>query len=188
MKNIKTVITILIGLTFIISCSIKGSFKGLYSYYNKTNSANPNLFFKPINTDSLCYYTNENLKSKIVIVKGTDLKKCLTKKGNVLLYIWSPKCKSKICFPLEIVENYCTSNNIDLYIVAEYYDLEEMQISRKIKRPIFGIDTKYYKTNLTKKYLSKFLLDMDVNIKTNNRYFYFKNGVFLKSYESIYDI
>ena len=77
---------------------------------------------------------------------------------------------------------------MDLYIVAEYYDLEQMELSHKITRPIFGIDTEYYRTSLTKKYITKFLEDMKLDSNTYNRYFYFKNGVFIKSYESIYEV
>ncbi len=188
MKITKFILSIIICLTFTTSCAIKGNFKGLYSYYKKTESANPNLFLKSIKIDSLCLYTYENLKSKIVIINGNDLKKCISQKELALVYFWNPNCKSKICYPLELVENYCSSRNIDLFIVAEYYDLDQMQVSHNIKRPIFGIDTKYYKTNLTKKYLSHFLKDIDINITTDDRYFYFKNGVFSKSYKSVYDL
>lgn len=170
------------------SCTIKGSLKGLYSYYDKTKSENPDLFLKPIQKDLVCQYTYESVKGKIVVINGLDLKKCLAKKGNSLIYIWGPKCTSKLCFPLEVVQNYCDEKNIDLYIVAEYYDSELMMVSHNIKRPIFGIDTKHYKTSLTRKYINLFLNDMDISTVNEERYLYIKDGIFLKSAESIYDL
>jgi hypothetical protein len=170
------------------SCSIKGDFKGLYSYYSKTKSKNPTLFYKPNKSDTICNITNASVKSRIVIINGLDLKKCIDVSSNSIIYFWSPKCKSKVCFPLDIVQSVCNSQNIDLYVVAEYYDLEQMEINHEITRPIFGIDTEYYKTNLTKKYITKFLEDIKLDSNTYNRYFYFKKGVFIESYESIYNI
>jgi hypothetical protein len=187
MKNIKFALVIISCVTIFTSCTIKGSLKGLYSYYKSTKAADPKLFIKA-KADSLCYYTNENPNSKIVIVNGKDLKRCINQKEKALIYVWGPKCTSKVCFPVEVVQSYCNSKNIDLFVVAEYYDLEQMQITHDIKRPIFGIDTEYYKTSLTDKYVSLFSKDIGIMDNTYNRYYYFKDGVFLNSYESIYDL
>ena len=89
------------------------------------------------------------------------------------------------------MQSTCDLKNIELYIVAEYYDSEKMKIKYNIKRPIIGIDTEYYKTSLTSKYVNRFLNDIDSNIKWNdfsNRCLYFENGKFIKSYESIYSV
>lgn len=180
---------LLLFLIFLFSsCSVNGGFEGLYSYYSKTKSKNPNLFFKPNNNDSICKIKNNELKYKIIIINGLDLKKCISNNKSSLIYLWSPKCKSKICYPLEIIQTFCNSKNIDLYIVAEYYNLEQMEVNYSISKPIFGIDVNYYKTSLTKKYTKKFLDDLKSDSNTLNRYFYFKNGSFIKSYDSMYDI
>ncbi len=170
------------------SCSINGGFEGLYSYYSKTESKNPNLFYKPDNNESICTIKKHELKPQIIIINGIDIKKCMSTNKNSLIYLWSPKCKSKICYPLEIIQSFCNSKNIDLYVVAEYYNLEQMEVNYTISRPIFGVDVNYYKTSLTKKYIKKFLNDLESDSTTINRYFYFKNGSFVKSYESVYDL
>lgn len=185
MKHAK-LISYAVFVIIISSCAIKGSLKGLYSYYDKTKSENPNLFLKDVNPNSLCYYSNENVNSKVFVTNGLKLKKCISQNSNTLIYIWSPQCKAPSCLPLDVVQNFCDTRNIDLFIVAQYYDSEQMTVSYTIKRPIFGIDTEYYKTNLTKKYLSLFLKDLNANA-TDERYLYFKNGVFLKSFNSLND-
>lgn len=187
MRNIKFIISTIVVLSIISSCTIKGSFRGLYSYYKTTNRESPDLLRKA-KPDSVCYYTNENGNSKVIIVTGLDIKKCISKSKEALVYIWRPNCSSQICLPLEIVQNYCNSKNIDLFIVAEYYDSKKMQIKWNIKRPIYGIDTKYYRTSLTKKYLERFLKDLEIKTISEDTYLYFKNGEFSKSGESIYDI
>jgi hypothetical protein len=70
--------------------------------------------------------------------------------------------------------------------VAEYYDTEKMEMKYDIVNPIFGIDVKYYKSSLTSKYLSKFIYDLiEKEDISNNRYFYFEEGNFINSYNSI---
>jgi hypothetical protein len=61
-----------------------------------------------------------------------------------------------------------------------------MELKYDINRPIFGIDIDYYKSSLTSKYLSKFIYDITGKIDGfENRFFYFENGVFLQSYNTI---
>ncbi|MFC6269598.1 hypothetical protein [Frigoriflavimonas asaccharolytica] len=165
-----------------ISCQINGNFKGLYSYYETTRKQNPNLFIK--NEGNICSLPN---CQNVYITNGKQLSNCLKNKEKSLIYIWGPKCTSKICIPLDIVQKICTKKNIKLYIVAEYYDSEMMDKKYNIEYPIFGIDTEYYKTNVTKKYLNSFLNDLSAEIQVENRYLYFEEGKFVKSYEDLND-
>lgn len=89
------------------------------------------------------------------------------------------------------MQSYCDLKKIDLFIIAEYYDIEQMKVSHNIKKPIFGIDTKYYKTNRTQKYLQKLYQELNINLQKNapeHRYLLFDNGKYIKSYESIYQV
>ena len=56
-----------------------------------------------------------------------------------------------------------------------------------LKHPIFGIDTEYYKTNLTTKYLQKFLQDViGESFETHNADFYqFEEDLFVKKYQNV---
>jgi len=175
----KIIFLFAIVLLSINSCSVNGTLQGLYSYYNKTKSINPKLLVKPDSSILICELENPKTP-KVFVISGDKLKKCISN-NNVLVYIWPPKCKSKVCYPLHILQKKCDEKNIDLFIVAEYYDNELMQQNYAIKRPVFGIDTKYYKTNLTSKYVAKFNLDLIGKKDITDRFIYFENGIYIKS-------
>ena len=75
-----------------------------------------------------------------------------------------------------------------MFIVAEYYDTEKMEVIYKIERPIYGIDTEYYRTNLTSKYLSKLRRELTNTSDMNGHFLYFYNGRFIKSFRDIEEI
>jgi hypothetical protein len=157
------------------SCSINGTMQGLYSYYSKTSEIFPLIIKKPFS--SICDIYQKDT-SFIYTINGIEIKSCIKKIKRTLLYLWKPKCTSDNCLSLGKVQEYCNENNIELFIVAEYYDYETMKILHLIKRPIFGIDCEYYKTNMTKKYLNSFMNDLlgeKINLNGNS-YFFFKNG------------
>lgn len=176
-----------ISVFLMLSCSINGSFQGLYSYHKKTKKSSPYLLVKTNSWDSICSLSKNDV-GKIYVINGADLRECLeNKKEDAILYIWGPKCKSPVCYPLNVLQQICDENKLELYIIAEYYDAELMQMDYIIERPIFGIDTEFYKTNLTSKYLSRFLGDLIPNkdIQELNRFYYFKKGKYINSFESI---
>ena len=164
------------------SCSINGNFQGLFSYYKKTVKDNPNLIDK--SPASICE-TRLAMAHNVIIANGIKLKQCVNRSANVLVYVWSPNCKSGYCYSLNAIQTKCDEKNIELYIVAEYYDGKKMQLDYHLRRSIIGIDTKYYKTNLTSKYLSKFINDLTSKSDIHNRFLYFTNGILSKSFDSI---
>lgn len=170
-------------LTLIIlsSCSINGNLQGLYSYYNRTTKESPNLIIDSDSAIKYCELKNDGI-AKIYPINGLQLNECLKRQDKSIVFVWSPNCKGKFCYSLNAVQETCDENNMELFIVAEYYDDAKMQIDYVIKRPIFGIDTKYYKTNLTSKYMSKFLLDVTAKETTNGRFLKFKGDKFQQSF------
>jgi hypothetical protein len=176
------------SILLLTSC-IHGSFKGLYSYYAKTIKEKPEIFINTNNLDSINGKFSK-LENYVFIISGNDLKKCLKENDKSFVYIWGAKCSSKVCYPLELINNHCKKNNVSLFIVAEYYDSESMSYNYKLDKNILAIDTKHYKTNLTSKYLSLFLKDIDNSLDYDTipeRYLYFEKDKYIKSYESIYD-
>lgn len=168
----KKTVLIIIAFVFVFnSCSIRGNFKGLYSYYYKTKKESPDLFIE--SSTNIC---NLKYSKNIYIINGKVLKNCLRNEDKSLVYIWGAKCSSKICIPLNSLQEYCDKNNIALYVVAEYYDSEQMKKEYNMNKPILGIDTEYYKTNLTKKYLDAFMNDIAGKNYSNKRYIYFEKG------------
>jgi hypothetical protein len=126
---------------------------------------------------------------KIYIVNGTQLKECLNKNEKSIVYVWDLKCKSDVCFPLEIIQAFCSKNNLSLFIVSEYYDAEIMSIKYNLERNILAVDTEHYKTNLVSSYVNRFMKDIDEGLerKIGHRYLYFEGDKFVRDYRSIYD-
>ncbi|HNY45193.1 MAG: hypothetical protein QM212_02740 [Bacteroidota bacterium] len=183
----------LIFISSLTSCSINGSFQGLFSYYKKTKKEGKINFLKfDTNNDYLNSYSDS---TTIVLSNGKEIKKYLKNFEKSIIYIWSPKCKSRFCYSLNLLQEICSQKGIELFVVAEYYDSKYMSKNYKISHLIIGIDTQYYKTNLTSKYLSKFIKDLidevdDTTFKEiyNAKFFSFRNGKFEKSFDSIEDI
>ena len=185
MKKIIQLLTISTILAFSTSCliQINGSFQGLVSYYDETKTAGK-VNFIPIK-QSHEYCSIENLDSTIYIMNGNDLQKCIQSYNKTLVYIWSPNCSGKACYALDLLQHHCDKNDLELFVVAEYYDTKKMSISYNIEHPIVGIDTEHYQTNFTSKYLPKFYEDLTNKaiLKKNDddtigRFFYFSNGQF----------
>ncbi len=190
--TLKHTSTLLLFLSIILcsSCglfSINGGFRGLNSYYGRTMDENPELLFRPDNSIDICSQkTNDT--PKVYMINAAQLASCFPKEGNALVYLWRPNCSGKMCYSLNLLQEKCDKENIELFIVAEYYDTEKMEINYKIERPIFGIDTEYYRTNLTSKYLSKFRFELTNKNDNNGPFLYFYNGRFIKSFKDIEEI
>lgn len=166
------------------SCSIQGTLQGLVSYYKKTKKENPQLLYHLKGGEDICNYTS-NAINKVVVTNGKTIRNCINNHSKSIIYFWSPKCKSRTCYPLEAVQAACTKAKIQLFIIAEYYDVQLMSKNYELEKPIVGIDTKYYKTNFTNKYVSKFFRDIGVNNSDIQRFSYFENGIFIRSYSLI---
>lgn len=165
------------------ACSINGTFQGLYSYYNITKSESSNLLIKLPKSISICKIKN-NESVKVYLVNGKELKECINNLENALVYIWSPKCTGRFCYSIELIQK----NDIDLFIVSEYYDSRAMQKFYKIDKPLFGIDTEFYKSNLTSIYLKKFIEDLTNQEIPKVNFYKFKSGNLIKSFNSIDDV
>ncbi|MCF8458826.1 MAG: hypothetical protein K9H62_23055 [Bacteroidales bacterium] len=186
MKNRSKVLLVFI-LVLISSCKIDGTFQGLYSYYNKTKNETPNLLIRLDDSVSICDIAYSD-SLKIVITNGIELKNCVKLYENSIVYFWSPRCKSKLCYSLELLQNICNEKSIELFIVAEYYDGQFMKKYYNIKKPIFGIDTKYYKSNKTSKYISLFIYDLASKRDISQNFIFLEKGIFVKSFSDIKEL
>ena len=163
--------------------AINGSFNGMYSYYKKTKNEKPNLFVN-YNDTTLKYNSKQNNDSTIVLITGIELNKLLKTVNNAVVYMWSPNCKSRFCPSLDILKRKCNEKQIELFVVAETFDINMLEQKHKTVKTLYGINTQYYKTNFTAWYRPKFIKDLqEAKEKENtfNRLFYFKNGQFIKS-------
>lgn len=174
------------------SCAIveiNGTFQGLFSYYKKTKDLNPNLFINYNDTILKSNFYSKN--NKIVVLTGKNLLSEIKSHKKVLVYNWDPKCRGKFCPDLSLLQRNCKTFGIELYVVAEYYDLGKMEKDYNLKYPILGIDNKHYKSNLTLRYLKLFYNDLTnrkYDKKNFDKLYYFENGYFIKKISSIDNI
>jgi len=180
----KKFILLLIIILFNFSCSINGTFHGLYSYYNKTTSEAPSLIVKPKVTELVCEI-KKSKTPKVFLIQGSSLKKCINNYESAIIYMWKPKCKGEYCYELGLLQDICTAKRIELFVVSQYFDTKSMLIKYNIDRPVFGVDTEHYKTNLTEKYLSRFIYDLTSKNYKGNNFLYFKKGSLIKSFDDI---
>jgi len=176
-----------VALVFVAGCTVRGSFQGLSSYYSKTKSKNPGLLLRPDDSISICKIRKSD-PARVYIINGNNLKDCVTKEDKAIIYIWAPKCKSRYCYSLNFVQQKCDLKNVELFIVAEYYDNELMQINYQTEHPVFGIDVEYYNMNTTSRYLSRLIYDLTSEENVKGRFIYLENGLFKKAFESIEEI
>jgi hypothetical protein len=185
--NLPTVVLSKCVLTIMMiaaGCSIKGSFQGLYSYYDKTKEKAPHLIRRLPN--SVCGLAQSE-EPVIYSVNGVELKKCLEHFEKSLVYIWRPKCSSDICVSPGDTQIFCTEGNIELFVVAEYYDFEMMSLNHSVNHPILGIDCDFYSTHLTNKYIPMFMADIledETNVK-GNYFFLFEYGCLIDKSQDI---
>jgi len=185
--NIKNVLITILILIITCSCSIQGSFQGLFSYYKKVNKESPTLIRK-VNKETLVCNVNYSDSCRVLLLNGKDLAQCIKKEKKTILYLWAANCHSPYCYGLDRVQAYCKEKKIKLYVIADYYDNDLMNEYYNLEYPIIGIDTKYYKTNFTSTYKKKFLADLSIIEKDYHRLLYLENGKFIKSFRVLDEI
>ena len=180
-------ILVIIFLQTFSSCRIDGTLQGLTSYYNKTIKKSNSLLVYISDSEQICN-THYSDSVRVIVLNDNVLKECIKNYEHTIVYIWSPKCKSKLCYPISLVQDSCYSKGLELFVIAEYYDFELMSYDFNLYRPIYGIDTKYYNTNLVSKYLKKFKKGLTSTDSVTQRILYFKKGVFVNSFNNIQDM
>lgn len=175
-------------IVILFSCiKIQGELKGLYSYYDKTDKMYPGLLIKPLAGVSLCAVPSTK-NSKVIIANGAQLKTCVENYKHAVVYVWSPLCSGAQCYAINVVQRQCNSKGLELFIVAEYYDGKSMEADYETDHPIFGIDTQFYRTSLTKRYLSKFFYDLTGEKNEHMRFIHFKNGKVVRAHLKLEDL
>lgn len=127
--------------TILLSCryvnvNVNGSYRGLYSYYYATKKEFPKLLVQTDTIKNICELVSED-RSKVYVVNGDQLMNCTKKYQFTLIYLWDINCKSGICYPLNFIQQQCDLNNIELFVVAQYYNGIPMGEDHFINRPIY---------------------------------------------------
>jgi hypothetical protein len=157
------------------------------SYYNESFSEAPSLFVHGV--AEICNLEKRS-DERVYITNGQALVRCISKEGQSLVYLWKPNCYSSKCVSPEIIQAYCDKYNVSLYVVAQYYDVKAMLKPIAVEKPIFGLDTKYYKSNIQEQYLKRFYRDItkEKRKKESGNFIYFQNGNFKESFKYLDEV
>ena len=133
---------------------------------------------------SLIGMKNDN---RIYAINAHQMKELLKTNEKAIIYQWSPHCSSENCTSLGLTQSYCDEKGIELYVVVDYYADAFSQIE-SIKNPLLSISERYYNTELTQELSELFykeLLGEKYDKKNYHRFYYFENGEFVRTYDSV---
>lgn len=162
------------------SCQISGLTSG-YSYLSKTEKERVINYTGKI--DSISNY------SYVYNITPEQIKEYLAAHKRVILYDYTPYCKSPNCVsPFYLVES-CKAKDIDVLIISNIYDELFWHINKSF--PLLMINTKECKTKWRWKYIDNFYLPL-IGCKTKEvnyaGYHYFQDGKYIRSFKSYKDI
>lgn len=162
------------------SCQIAGLTSG-YSHLSKVEKERVINYTGKI--DSISNY------SYVYNITVEQIKEYILAHKKVIVYNYTPFCKSPFCVPPFLLIDRCKSKDINVLIVSNIYDDLFMHMSKSY--PLFMINTKKYKTKWRWKYIESFYFPLighnqeEINYAN---YHYFQDGVYIKSFENFKDI
>lgn len=127
--------------------------------------------------------------SKIYAITPEQVKTYLSVHNKVIVYDYTPWCKSKYCVSPTLLANQCKANKVDLLVISNVYDDVFRAVNESF--PLLIIDTAALKTKWRGKYIEKFYFSLigkyqkDINYAG---YHYFQNGNYIKSFKDFKDI
>lgn len=116
--------------------------------------------------------TFKNLNNDLIYeISGPQLLNELNTNNKSMVYIFANGCSSENCLPLNQVEYYAEDYGYKLYLVMSGYSSLKATTSQTFDTPLFAINTEYYETNKSRKYLRAFRKDLgyDEFVRKNDR-------------------
>lgn len=173
---------------FLTSCVIVNT-PGFYSGYKKLSPEQKQTiaFVDGQENKPLC---SMDKPATLYAITAKQLQGCLNENLASVVYFWSPHCHAKSCISLGAAENYCLRHNYKLFIVAEYYDMEQLQLQTNVQ-PVFFINHIYYKTDYCNKYIRLFTNELLENQHVNKeqkqkRFLFFNGSKFTEARDSLF--
>lgn len=174
-------IAILFSLCLMSSCGVV-QIGGLTSGYNSlTNEQKQHVKH---------YASSANAETGVVYkVSAEQIKDCIKKEKNVLVYDFTPWCRGERCINPMQLGYYCKNKGLSLYVIANAYDnlLDyDLQAMR-----YFVIDEETCGTKRRDKYIRVFydeLTQVEERIRGHGSYLLFKEGVFQQAFDTIDDL
>jgi hypothetical protein len=180
----KTAILVVSGLA-LTSCIITNT-PGFHSGYEKLSAVEQErVQFVAIGQPVL--ETNHQL---IYAVTAKNLLGAMQRGDTTLVYIWSPRCYGRQCASLQSVQSICTKKGYHLYVVAEYYDMEQINLQPLTESPLLTINHLRYKTDFCGKYTRLFTNELRQGKQIPDsiryaRYYLFRGSIFVRAMNSL---
>lgn len=150
----KEQIFIVISLLLFTGCSVKG----LTSGYKKL-SATERSAIK--NADTISTAEIEN--GHIYKISGAALKRAIQQESNSLVYLWVPHCTGTHCYPLSRVVAFAKQHSQKLYIVADAYEMTDINVQLTDQYPIYIMNASAYHSNIRMRYRNAFVKELVAN-------------------------
>lgn len=181
----KKLILLFVLALVIQSCCIKivPPYRGSADFMMNLTSEQKNMVIWTSDSTSLTNLTNDG---RIYAVNPKQLKELLMTKEKAMVYKWLPACTSENCISLGLAESYCNEKGIELYVVLDSYEDAFTQIE-SIRNPMFSKNVGYfqYETKDVDELFYKELLGDKYDKKNYYRFYYFENGEFIRTYETM---
>lgn len=128
----------------------------------------------------------------IYAVEAQSLLRALRDHDTTMVYMWGPRCHSSNCASLQSVQSICDKKGYRLYVVAQYYDMEQINLQPLIEKPLLTVDHRFYKSNYCDKYTRLFTDDLRQGKQLPDslkyaRYYLFGKGHFVRAANALAD-
>ena len=177
MKHLYLSALFLLGLT---SCQIGGLTSG-YSHLSATQKERVVTLGDDI--DAIHDF------SKVYTVSINQVRQYIETHDKVLLYDYTPFCRSTYCVSPSALVSQCKDKGINVLVISNIYD--DIFKRKHTTFPMLMIDTKQFPTKWRAKYHDLFYLpltghtDKDLNYAS---FHYFEKGKYIKSFKNSNDI
>ena len=127
--------------------------------------------------------------SNIYAIGVEQTKDYLTKHEKIIIYDFTPFCKSGLCVSPLALSEICKRQNIDLLVISNIYDDVFSAVNKNF--PILMIDTDALQTKWRGKYIEAFYYPLigrsqkEINYAS---YLYFHNGTYVRSFKDYREI
>lgn len=175
-----SILSTLLICSVLSSCQISGLTSG-YTHLSKKEQERITNYEGKI--DNISNYSN------VYTVTVEQVKEYLSTHEKVIVYNYTPFCKSSFCISPSSLIELCKTKGIDVLVISNLYDDIFMSISKEF--PMLMINTKEYKTKWRGKYTESFYFSLIGHTHKEidyASYHYFQNGTYVKSFRDFKDI
>lgn len=138
-----------------------------------------------------CKMAIENIRSdgNLYKIRIEQIRHFINKRQNVLVYEYLPFCSGESGRSPEEVQQICKKLHWECIVISSVYD--GIFPLKKYNFPIFVIDNEPFHTNNYQVYSNEFYRTLTKSNDKSRRlgvFHYFRNGQYIRSYTSIFDI